>query len=212
MALVWPGRLGSDQGKTESGGTHSAYPQWGFRGLLSLCEGQVTAGPCAGTAHRNRATRLSPSGTCSIVPGFATVWLSGGEKTRPKCPEPGASLWKTLPGCEMCKIPSGGFRSHQCAVRMEIPRILIFSNAALTLINALDSSVDENRLKEIYQKSCLFRVLIFKRYCTQQVCLCKEACYNDSQLLIISISLAGGRTTLSSRSLLYDVIISCKQE
>lgn len=48
--------------------------------------------------------------------------------------------------CEMCKIPSGGFRSHQCAVKMEIQEYL-YSVKQHLLINALGSSVDENRLK-----------------------------------------------------------------
>lgn len=90
-------------------------------------------------------------------------------------------------------------------------RILIFSDAALTLINVLGSSVDENRLQGNLSEILSFQGINLQRFCTQQVCLCKEARYNDSQLLIISISLTRGKTTLSSHSLLYKVIISCKQ-
>lgn len=58
-------------------------------------------------------------------------------------------------GCEMCKIPWRIPFSSMCRQNGN-SRILIFSNAALTLINALDSSVDENRPEGKFIRNLVF--------------------------------------------------------
>ena len=147
--------------------------------------------------------------TCPMAPGFTSLGVVE-EKQGFRCTEPEASLWKILP----------------------VMRCVQFEVEDSVLIDALS----KRKFRNTYIQGCsiytdkrtgycwwelrevkLIRNLVFSGYKplavlhTASVSVCKEPCFNASQLLIIVMTLARGETTLSSYSLLCKIIISYKE-